>query len=194
MPDKFVINDLNKEIVKVYKTAKNSPSSVKKCDFNIGKYEYNRIKQKSNKSACDIINKYKHSFGGTGQGYADKGGKNFNNKFGQAHIDKLKKTTILNEDFRKVMKRYDKKGVVQYLDPPYIKAGKAYEKHGVTAEEVCNAVKDLKQAKAVISYDIHPEVRKHCKGGKLKFHTIKLPYSAGDKKYLKSEYLITNYG
>jgi len=35
-----------------------------------------------------------------------------NNNFNDNQINKLKKTTVLNQDFRKVAKRYDKKGVV----------------------------------------------------------------------------------
>jgi len=99
----------------------------------------------------------------------------------------------LNQDFRKVLEKYDKKGkrIVAYLDPPYVKGGDAYNTTGVTPEEVCNAVKKLRYIKAVISYDIHPRVKRACKG--LRFRTITVPYSAGNKRLKKKEYLITNF-
>ncbi len=189
--DKYVINDLNKDIYNLYKTAKNSPNTLKKCDVNRlnTKSKFDSVKHKSKKSACDTINLQKHSFSGTGI-FAKKDHK-FNNNFNGNHSEKLKKTRITNQDFRKVIKSNDKKETLIYLDPPYVVGGKTYKTHGVTPKDVCDSVKKLKKAKVSISYDVHKDVKKSCKG--LKFHHIKLPYSAGKTRYMKTEYLITNY-
>lgn len=110
------------------------------------------------------------------------------------HREKLNKTIILNQDYKNVVRKYDKKGVLHYLDPPYVGYGNRYKIHGVTSKEVCDTAKQIKNAKVVISYDNHPEVRKYCRGGKLKQHKLFVPYSAqgGDNKG-KKELLITNY-
>ena len=192
IPDNFVINDLDKDIYHLYKTAKNSPDSIKKCDFNgMTKGKFNRIKEKNNKSSCDIINLHKHSFGGSPtNGFAEKH-KNFHNRFNEEHTKKLNKTRVMNENFEKIAKEYDKEEVLQYWDPPYVKGGNAYKTHGVSPEQVCKVAKDLKKAKVVISYDINADVKKACKG--LKFSHIKLPYLAGNNKHIKTEYLIKNF-
>lgn len=133
----------------------------------------------------------KHSFSGTTGSYADKGNKKFNNQMSDAHIQKLKKTKILNQDFKKAMEKVDSKNTLHYLDPPYVGAGKAYSTHGVSPKDVCDAAKKMK-GKVLISYDNHPEVRKNCKG--FRFRKINFPYSArAGHTQGKTELLITNY-
>lgn len=189
----FVINDLNKDIYHLYKDAKNNPNSIKKCDLNnMGKEKFNKIREKNSKTACEVIKLHKHSFSGAPKnGWARKD-QNFKNPFNDGHTDKLRKTKILNQDFEKVLKENDNKGTLHYLDPPYVEAGKAYNTQGVTAKQVCDAVKRLKKSKAVISYDNHKDVKSSCKG--LKMGTLQVPYSSsmGANK-VKKEILITNY-
>jgi len=190
--DKFVINDLNKDVCTVYKTAKNSPGNLKKCNLtDMNKEKFNNLKNKLNKTACEVIKLHKHGFSGRPECYADKGGKKFNNTMDEKNIEKLKKTKVLCQDFKKVMEKYDSKDTLFYLDPPYVEAGGAYATHGVTPEEVCNVAKKMK-GKVVISYDNNKKVRKACKG--LKFRKLTVPYTApGGKRFDKKELLITNY-
>jgi len=191
IPEHFVINDLNDEVYQVYKTAKNSPEHIKKCTFKLyNKHQFDKIKEKKNRSSCDIISLHRNGFGASPKHFAFKD-RPMNNNFDERHKEKLKKTTILNQDFRKVAKRYDKKGVVQYWDPPYVQAGNEYKTHGVTPEEVCKSAKQLKKAKVFISYDNNEVVKRACKG--LKINKIKVPYSAGPgKNKIKTELLIEN--
>jgi len=191
IPEKFVINDLDKDIYKLYKYAKYNPSSIKKCNLNdIDKEKWKKLKKKKSKSPCDVIKLYKHGFSGSLTGYAKKNRK-FNNPLTEEHTKKLRKTLINNKDFRNVALEYDKKGVVQYWDPPYVEGGKNYATKGVTPEEVCNIAKKIKKAKVFISYDNNKRVKKACKG--LKFKKIKVPYSAGNFRGEKTELLITNF-
>ncbi len=189
--EKFVVNDSNKDIYKLYKTAKTNPSQIKNCKINVGKKEFDAIKNKNNKNGCDIVKLHRNGFGGLPKSWV-KQSRVHKNKFSEEHIKKLKNTVILNQDFKKVAKKYDKNGVVQYWDPPYVKGGENYNTHGVTPKEVCDAAKSLKHAKVAISYDTKKEIKKSCKG--LKFKKIKVPYSAKvGKTFKKEEYLITNF-
>ena len=192
---KFIINDKNKEVYNLYKTAKNFPKTVKSCKLNPSKSKFNKIKNKSKHSSCDTMVLHKHSFGADGKYYANHHGLR-NNTFTDLHAEKLKKTTVLNQDFRAVMRKYDTNNkTVIYLDPPYVKGGDNYKIHGVTPKEVCDAVKKLKKAKAIISYDNNPEVKRSCKG--LKISTISFKYSdpknGGISNKKKTELLIKNY-
>lgn len=136
---------------------------------------------------------YKQSYGANGKNFTKKGHVQ-NNGFTDAHANKLKKTKVLNQDFRKVMKSNDRTDVLQYLDPPYVVGGDTYKTHGVTPKEVCDAVKKIKKADVIVSYDNRPEVRNACKG--LKMSTISFKYSdpvnGGVSNNLKKELLITN--
>jgi len=188
--DKFVINDKNKDICKVYKTAKKSPNSLKRCDLNnMNKEKFDNLKKKSNKNACEVIKLHKHGFSGSPKSYVEKN-RNFKNHLTDEQSKKLKKTKVLCQDFKKVMEDNDSKDTLHYLDPPYVEAGEEYNTHGVTPEEVCAVAKKMK-GKVVISYDKHPEVRKACKG--LKFRNLNIPYTSSGKKRDAKEYLITNY-
>jgi len=193
--DNFIINDKNKEVYNLYKTAKNSPNLIKSCDVSHGsKFKFNKIKSKSNKSACDVMYLHKHSYGADAKSFVKKGFRN--NGFTDEHAKKLNKTKVLNQDFRKVMKSNDKSDVLQYLDPPYVVGGDTYKVHGVTPKEVCDSVKKLKKAKAIISYDNNSKVKNQCKG--LKMSTISFQYVVANKKGVKNnkkskELLITNY-
>lgn len=82
----YIINDKNKEVYNLYKTAKNFPSKVKSCDISrVSKKEFNKIKNKSNPSSCDVIKKFKHSFGADGKSYVNKN-REHNNNFGGSTI------------------------------------------------------------------------------------------------------------
>jgi len=43
----------------------------------------------------------------------------YQNTHQEEYKEKLKQTTIMNQDFAKVMKQYDSKQTFHYLDPPY---------------------------------------------------------------------------
>jgi len=189
--DKFVVNDKNKDVCTLYKTAKNNPGNLKKCDLNnMNKEKFDRLKNKSNKSACEVIKLHKHGFSGSPRNYLEKN-RTFKNHMTEEQSKKLKKTTVLCQDYKKVMEKYDSKNTLHYLDPPYVKAGKEYISHGVTPKEVCDVAKKMK-GKVVISYDDCSEVKKSCKG--LKFRKIKFPYSSSfGKNKEATELLITNY-
>jgi len=185
---KNVLNDLNQDVVKVFSAARNKPSAFTSCKIRNDKSGYKAARQKSNRNVCDVLTLYKTSYSGMGNGFAKKD-RRMLNRLNDTQKGKLKKAVILNEDFRKVMKRYDGRETLHYLDPPYVKEGGAYHKHGVTAKEVCDAAKQMK-GKVMISYDVHPEVRRACKG--FNFHKVSFPYSA-TKNGNGTEYIITNY-
>ena len=189
---KWVINDKNKEVYNLYNSGKNAPSKVKSCKLNPSKNKFNKIKNKPKHNSCDTMVLYKHSFGADGKSFANHHGLR-NNTFTEKHADKLKRTKVYNKDFKKVMR--DEPNILIYLDPPYVKGGDTYQVHGVNPKEVCDSVKKLKKANAIISYDNNSEVKRQCKG--LKMHTISFKYSdaknGGISNKLKKELLITNY-
>lgn len=177
--------------------------SVSKCNMYPSKEKFNKLKNKPNKSFCDLMYLNKFSFGSQGTNYAVSQAKKKSKETGisyqKAHKDdyknKMKNTTILNQDFKKVMKQYDSKETFHYLDPPYVVGGEAYGKefNKVTPKEVCNTAKSMK-GKVLISYDNHPEVRKACKG--LKIKKVPMTYSLNNLAHHHkntSELLISNY-
>lgn len=55
LPEKYMINDLNKDIYNLYKDAKSNPSKVKKCDLNnMNKEKWKKIKSKPDNPSDNI--------------------------------------------------------------------------------------------------------------------------------------------
>ena len=210
---KNVINDKDRDVATVFKSFKDG-NGFSKCNMEGSKQKYDRLKNKSNKSPCDIAYLSKWSFGSDwnghkyvldgdinkklkqyGKRYRPKD-KTFGIKYQNAHKDdykkKLKNTIIINKDFKKVMEKYDSKDTLHYLDPPYYGSENVYKERGVTPKEVCEVVKKMK-GKVILSYNDVPKVRKECKG--LKFRKVNTKYTLGANSNNKkaNEVLITNY-
>lgn len=212
-----IINDKDKDVIKTFKSFKNS-DGFDKCDMKGSKAKFNRIKNKKTKSACDVKYIAQWSFGtntnakryvldGNKKSKLKKYGKRFREndktfgiKYQKSHKndykEKLKETKILSEDYKKVIKRYgnNKKSFI-YADPPYVGTEKVYKEHeGVTPEDVCKIAKSI-DGKMLISYNDHPRVRKACRG--LHINKINTKYTLGadnkSKNAKAKELLITNY-
>jgi len=207
---KNVINDKDKDVATVFKSFKQG-SGFNRCDMTPSKEKFDRIKNKSNKTACDIAYLNKLSFGsgmnsfalGKIPGYKNEGfkrrfpkRKDLGIKYQKAHQkdykNKLKNTSIVNQDFKKVMEKNDSKNTLHYLDPPYYGSDGVYKERGVTPKEVCEVVKKMK-GKVILSYNDHPKVRKACKGLKFKKVDTKYTLSSNSNNKKAKEVLISNY-
>jgi DNA adenine methylase len=74
--------------------------------------------------------------------------------------NRLKGVTILNQDYKKVLKKYDGENVLFYLDPPYYKTdNKSYSNKNIDFEELLDTLKDLK-GYFVLSINDDPYIRK----------------------------------
>jgi DNA adenine methylase len=100
---------------------------------------------------------------------------------------------MLNKDYKDVIKQYDSKDTLCYIDPHYVDAN-YYGHKEIDPEDVAKIVKTMK-GKAIISYNNHPAVRKAFAG--LNFHKVNTRYElqksmTGTHKDV-SELLITNF-
>lgn len=194
---KNYINDKDTDVIAVYKAFKNKVG-FQKCDMTPSKTQFDRIKEKSNKSACDVAYLNKLSFGASGTSYG--GEKKYHHKskdvgitYQKAHKEdykeKLKNTTITSQDFRKaIAKTKNIKSGVTFMDPPYFGSDKMYKERGVTPQEVCDVAKKMK-GQVLITYNDVPEVRKSCKG--LRMEKISSRYTLGsDSNNKKSKELL----
>lgn len=170
---KNYINDKDSDVIKVYKSFKNG-QGFSKCDMTPSMRRFDRIKNKSNKSSCDVAYLNKLSFGSSGKHYAESKvtriakdlGISYQNTHKEEYKEKMKNTQITSQDFKKVMEKADSKSTVHFLDPPYFGSDKMYKERGVTPKEVCDVAKKMK-GQVIITYNDHKEVRKSCKGLKI---------------------------
>ena len=106
--------------------------------------------------------------------------------------DRLKNTIVLNEDFRKVIKKYDSPKTFFYLDPPYEKSEEqgVYKnlEYFITPEDVFESIKNIK-GRFILSYNDSPKIRKLF--NKFNIKLVKTRYT--NKKREVKELLISNF-
>ena len=201
-----VINDKDKDIIDIYRDMRDVGLDTKKMIFKATRHAFDKLKKEKkfvSKKERLFRNIYisKFSYAGNRQTYW--GEKEDVRKIGTKHgeiikrnaeryIAKLKKTHILNKDFRNVIRDYDSPTTLFYFDPPYSYAGKGhYKVVGITPEEVYNAVKNIK-GKFILSYDNSDVIRKTFKNFHIK--KIKTTYElSGTRQPDVTELLISNF-
>lgn len=193
---KEVINDLDKDVIIVYR-------GVKKYDANdienaingaYTKSEFDRIKASTpntefKKFIRDFI-LYKTSYYLAGKTF---GGDRTVNKNMDGYKERLKDVTILNEDYKNVIKKYDSINTFFYLDPPYEKSDGLYKNEDSTIDEIYNILKDIK-GKFLLSYNLSKRAQELFKNYKI--YKIKTKYETNrfnNKPTSVTELLISNY-
>lgn len=173
--EKNVLNDKNEKIIDFFSNIKGRKIC---CKIDANKERFNTIREKNEKSTCDYVYLNKNSYGGKhvfdgnpSYGYIER-------NRGHVCIDgsKLEGVRLERKDFKDVIKEYDSKDTLFYVDPPYVKANEKECIYGkkncsTSPQEVADTLRKIK-GKVIVSYDDHPEVRRAFKGfkvGKLGF-------------------------
>jgi DNA adenine methylase len=195
--DKEVINDLDKDVITIFKGFKKFKGDKISNDID-GPYNKKIFNEIVNANPTTPYNKfiqlllkYKLSFYGMGKAWGNK--KPLNTKYGSSYNDRLKHTTILNKSFEKVVKQYDSPNTLFYLDPPYEKSDKLYEHDTLPIEYVYEILKNIK-GYFILSYNDSNEAKELFKNYKIK--KIKTKYvdgREGGQNKVKTELIITNY-
>lgn len=196
----YILNDKNKDIYYLWKDMQTiSPEVVKQFEFPQSKEMFEELKNKTNiknKKERLYRNLYLSffSYSGNRMGYAKK--RATRGKHILQSIEKLqqqlKGVKILNQDYKKVIEKYDNPDAVIYLDPPYYMLEKYYEGQAIQLDELVEVCRKIK-GKFILSYNMVPEVRKAFK--EFNIRKIELVYTSSHKlkRYKKNEYLITNF-
>lgn len=200
LADVNVINDLDKDLINFYKGVRDGGcEKIRECKIPENRKEFDRAVDNKSKDICSYLGVNKHSYGGrmntTNFAKTTHAPKLINFKLlCDRYKGKLKQAKMLNKDYRDVIKEYDSKDTLAYIDPPFMSANKKLYKHEDTdPEDVAKLVKSMK-GKAIVSMDDTPETRKAFKG--LNIHKINHIYtfkklSGGYKKV--TELIITNF-
>ena len=169
--DKEVINDLDKDIYNIWRDMK----SVSKEQFDTLKFvgdekTFYRLKDAPSPST-PLQRLYRNlylsffsfatlrkNFNPSATGERSVRDRIFK-RFPDIH-DRLKGVTILNQDYKTVLKKYDSDNVLFYLDPPYYGTdNKSYSNKNIDFEELADILKDLK-GYFVLSINNDPYIRK----------------------------------
>jgi DNA adenine methylase len=170
---KVVLNDKDRELMSAYKILKKgfNMEQAKKYDSK----DLNQLKQWYKSSGGgDLARlvkfrlKSNNTFGSLGRGdlYAPTSPYNMLKK-GEAYKNKLKDVTLLSENYKSVMRRYDSPQTFFYLDPPYNDSKRLYKEGEFNNEELANFLRTIK-GKFLLSMNDSGENRKIFKGFKIR--------------------------
>jgi len=96
--------------------------------------------------------------------------------------NRLKKAKITcGKDYRAIIKKYDSKNTLIYLDPPYENTKCEYKHCDVPTKEI---TKVMKKAKGTVLMSNDPKNRKEICGGKIKCRTIPFKFWGKPRKDL----------
>lgn len=193
----YVINDLDTDIYDIWNDLKSiNRHDVLQYDFTGDKTIFDRLKcsHPTEPSLRLFRNLYLsfYSYSGLRNQYTPKPYKKgasllTNLSFFQ---DKLQHTTILNLDYKDVIKTYDSPTTLFYLDPPYTNKQHYYNDMAISPTELAEVCSSI-QGFFVLSYDMSPEVQQAFQ--QFHFHKISMTYTSGVKSKKQDEYIITNY-
>lgn len=167
-----VLADLDPQLVRFYKDF--SCPEIQMCVVSspptlANRKKFTRRFREGSSDVCDYFMARRLSFNSNGKdvnlSHKVEGnvGKTVVARCGETEA-RLRKATILVEDFREVVRKYDGPKTFTYMDPPYVGRAKGlYKFEDVTPKDVCDLARKAK-GKVLISHYDKPEVRKACAG------------------------------
>ena len=197
---KEILNDLDKELMNSYKFIKTATQEqVNKYKGITTLEKFNKIKNETGGDHGDKLARYIikscNTFGSTGYGKIYKLSDPFAKlKNLKKYQERLKNTSLLNKDYKFVIKKYDDKNVFFYLDPPYEGSVKfkLYKKSEFNYIELSNILKKIK-GKFILSLNDSKNIRNLFES--FNINTIITPKkpSSSIGRLARNELLIFNY-
>lgn len=170
--DKEVLNDLDDWLIKNYRLLKNIRSRNFRQDLNelgvIRRFYSDPSKNSDTDKLTKSIIRSCSTFGSVGRGniYKDS------NPYGKLkkidnYQERLKNTTILNQDYKSVIKKYDSRDTFFFLDPPYEKSSKLYKDDVFDYKELSDVLQNIK-GDFILTLNDSPYIRDLFKNFKIK--------------------------
>jgi DNA adenine methylase len=196
-----VLNDLDKDIYYAFKDIKSvTEDQIKKMNFTPNKKWFDELKaMKRPTNACDRLYRFLYlkyfSFSSMGQSFSPQ--REYTRKKTllrrlPALQERLRHVTILNWDYKRVLRKYDSPSTLFYLDPPYLDVNTSEYKHKtIDIDELASILKDLK-GRFILSYNDHSFIRKTFAGFHIKSITASY-YIGGSGPRPSKELLISNF-
>lgn len=104
---------------------------------------------------------------------------------------RLTGVVILNQDYSKVINKYDSPSTFFYFDPPYLELEtREYKYKTINIDDLAQQLRSLK-GRFLMSYNDHPTIRKAFNG--MRITTIETEYIIGGKRRPVRELVIRNY-
>jgi len=198
---KEVINDLDKEIAQLWKGMQSSAVKLRKYNFSPKREIFDKLLKSKPRGVVSgmyrTIYRLRNSFGGRGEIYADKGARKagYNLKRNlEKYKERLKGVTILNSDWKAVVRKYSKAGSFTFLDPPYQTETGKWVYKPIAATDLIPTLKKIK-GKFLMTYESSQQIRRLFKGAGFRVSGVKTTYTIapGQDKTETTTLIVRNY-
>lgn len=194
-----VLNDLDPDLMRFYRDI----GKIDRCDVVAIAKDWDRLKAKEGKlEVCELLAEVNCSFGSVrGSKALPKAGQQRKQCYQNApqfhrylpqYQARLKDTKLHNEDWQKVVGRYDSPETFFYFDPPYHGTSRGYRYSEDQLAKLAETLPDLK-GKWLLSYDDHTDVRRAFRGSHMLEVDSRYTIKAGSNTDRGRQLLIANY-
>jgi DNA adenine methylase len=202
-----IINDINGELVNFWRVVKQRPQAfVAELQYLVSSREIFSVLKSVDTCylsevvrSCRFFYLNKNSFGAKGKTFA--AGPLHKHRLNYDRLDeiisdvwqRLQTVKIEQLDYKKLIKRYDRKETFFYIDPPYVDCPGCYE-HEFDEKDHKDLAKALSNIKGrfILSYNNHPVIQKLYK--KFNQKKVNVKYSLNDKGSTEAtELIICNF-
>lgn len=201
-----ILNDINGDLINLHRIIQTRPQSLNSCINGLlrSREIFYAIKHRTIKprnkieAAAFFYFQIAASFGAKGDHFAMPKGRSAKNIYRDFRVysRRLKRATIENLSYEKLIKEYDSEDSLFYLDPPYVGTENYYKTAGGFSRQDHEALAEILRGikgKFMLSYNDCELVRELYKGFNMK--ELKISYSLNNAAERKSssELLIMNY-
>lgn len=193
-----VINDKEERLTKGYKIIKSGTlNNLERFDTNnLGRLTdiYKGAYRDDAGYLSSVIIGTCNTFGSSFKGLIYKNSNPYSKlKKIDAYREAMKKTKILNQDYKSVISSEDGAGTFFFIDPPYVKSSKGlYKEDTLNVDELLNAVRKIK-GKFILTIDDIAENRNAFREFRVRSHVIKAKGNVGVGAVDRSDLIITNF-
>ena len=201
-----ILNDINGDLINLHRIIQTRPQSLNSCLNGLlrSREIFYAIKHRTIKprnkieAAAFFYFQIAASFGAKGEHFAmpkGRGAKNIYRDF-RVYSRRLRRATIENLSYEKLIKEYDSEDSLFYLDPPYVGTENYYKTAGGFSRQDHQALAEILRGikgKFMLSYNDCEPIRDLYRGFNMK--ELKISYSLNNAAERKSssELLIMNY-
>jgi len=196
--EKAVINDLSKELIEGYtllKSMKKKQPNDFPIETNVKDIQafVNKPNPTKEERLLQILYTTCNTFGSSGKGkiYKESSQKKKIDEI-EKYVDRMKNTTVLKQDYKKVIHKYDSSNTFFFLDPPYENSDSLYKDDTIDYEEMADVLNKIK-GKFLLTINDSPNIRKIFKDFVIKPILVKGYGYEGIGKKDRKELFIMNY-
>lgn len=193
---KEILNDLDTQLINNYRLLKKTKTRNFKTDLDTIPEIQDHVNKPAKTDGDKLIKEIAiscNTFGTTGRGKIYKESNPYKKLRNiDEYQERMKDTTILNQDYKSVIKKYDSPSTFFFLDPPYESSGRLYKDGAFNFAELNNVLEGIK-GKFLLTLNDSRNIRNIFRNFKIMGIKIKGQGKIGVGVGTRKELIIKNY-